>query len=124
MELFENEIINISRILNVAKYEATAEFEEKRLCRDYSINLKTYELVFFVSGGSNTEFCGVEILDCPGSMRYLPKGKGSGDYTVNNIKKGYCIDIYFDTEDEMPNEAIGFLKLDHLAEKFIKIYII
>lgn len=122
MLLFENEILNITRILNVAKVEASEKAEQTNLSVDYSPNLRVYELVFFVTSGSETSFCGVNILDCPGSLRYMPKGKNEGTYKVKNIKKGYCIDVYFDTEDEMPSQAIGFLQYDFLTEKFIKLY--
>ncbi len=120
MNLFENEIINIEKILTVEKIVAP----ENKVLKDmrYPTSPKTHELIFFVSGGSDTHFCGVDILDTLNSMRYLPKGEFAGEYTVKNIKPGYCIDIYFDTQSEMPSRAQGFLNMDFLRDKFIKIH--
>ena len=120
MELFENETINIERIVSVAKYVASEENLPRNI--KYSTALHTYELVFFVSGGGEAHFGGVDMIDAPGSMRYLPKGKSAGEYTVKIVNPGYCIDIYFDTKDEMPTRAIGFSEMDFLGDKFIKLY--
>ena len=118
MELFKNDALNISCIRNVKKYIAQENVQEV----SYSTNVKAYELIFFVSGGSNTHFSGVDMVDCENSLRYLPKGKHSGEYTVKNIKPGYCIDIYFDTDDDMPQKAMCFSDMKQLREKFTKLH--
>ena len=110
MELFKNDTLNISCIRNVAKYIARENARDV----SYSTNVKAYELIFFVSGGSNTHFSGVDMVDCENSLRYLPKGSHSGEYTVKNIKPGYCIDIYFDTDDDMPQKAMCFSDMSYL----------
>ena len=118
MNLFENDILNISAIFSVSKYVAK---NPKDIIK-YNSSLKSYELIFFVEGSSNTHFCGVDMIDAPNSVRYMPKDISDGEYTVKNIKPGYCIDIYFNTYDEMPDMAIGYENMDFLKDKFLKIY--
>lgn len=118
MEIF-NDTVTVSKIYTVDKIVAPEK--AKSLCVRYPTSTKTYELIFFVSGGSDTHFSGVNMIDSENSMRYLPKGNFDGEYTVKNIKPGYCIDIYFDTVEPLPSTAVSYLNMDFLRDKFIKI---
>ena len=122
MQLFSKDKINITRIHAINKYTVTEEDIKKSSISHHGTASKTYQLIFFVSGESDTHFCGVDIKDCPNSVRYLPKIDYEGEYTVKTYKPGYCIDIYFDTNDEMPCFATGLLDMAILKEKFIRIY--
>lgn len=122
MAIFTNEKTNISSIISVRKYEMSESFAKNNKTVKYSANLKTYELIFYVSSSSETHFCGVDILDKENSIRYLPKGNFNGKYTVRGLKAGYCIDVYFDTDAEMPLYPIGLYDYAILRDKFIKLY--
>ncbi len=121
MKLFENEIINISKIHTVAKYDFGDNFPAGTI-RNYNVTLPTYELIFFLEGESVTHFSGVKINDCESSIRYLPKGITDGEYHVTKLVPTVCIDIYFDTADPMPKSAIGFRNMHGLKSLFIKLY--
>ena len=120
MNLFENEIINISKIYTVNTYVSDKEFAKRT--NHYPVNLTTYELIFFISGEGSAHFAGRSIADMPDSLRYLPKGIPDGEYYVKKITPGTCIDIYFDTSDPMPDYAIGFKNMKELKPLFLKIY--
>lgn len=121
MELFENERINISGIRTVNLYESVGEAYDSCGRVSYGINLATYELIFFLSGRGITCFGEKTIEDMPNSIRFLPRGIGEGKYTVEKIEDGVCIDIYFDTEDEMPSFAVGLRNMNELRPLFVKI---
>ena len=120
MMLFENEMIHISRIHTVNKYETHKEDAGKSV--EYTTDLAVYELIFFFEGGDITYFGDVVIKDAAGSVRYLPKGITAGRYRVEQIQPGFCIDIYFDTPDPMPKQALGFQNMEELRNLFRKIY--
>ncbi len=122
MKLFDNDIFNISRIYRVDKYVTTDSVVNKNIMQKYSSNPKAYEMIFFVSGENTTHFCGINIKDCENSLRYLPKGNFEGKYEVKSTKPGYCIDVYFDTYEDMPQTAVGFQNFGFLKDYFIKIY--
>ena len=84
--MFSNGIINVTRIYSVDRVVARESSKGKTV--SYPSNLPTYELVFFVKGGSLTTFCGKEIKDEQGSIRFLPKGAGNGGYTVTDAVTG------------------------------------
>lgn len=119
--LFEDEIIHITKIRTVGMYETEKEFAESKLNR-YNVKLSVYELIFFISGENMTHFAGKNIQDMPNSVRYLPKGITDGEYYVEKFTKGVCIDIYFDTDDEMPQTALGLKNMKELKPLFLKIY--
>ncbi len=119
--LFENEVINISKIHTVNMYESKKEFDGKYIIQ-YNANLPVYELIFFISGEGITNFNDNVIKDEPNSIRFLPKGIGEGIYTVEKHIHGVCIDIYFDTLDEMPDYACGMKNMSELKNLFIKLY--
>ena len=121
MNLFENEVINISGIKTVNMYDSDIEFTNNNV-RHYDVNLSAYELIFFISGENETHFAGVDIHDVPDSLRFLPKGIPSGEYYVKKLKKGVCIDIYFDTLDSMPCVAMSLKNMNELNPLFFRIY--
>lgn len=116
LNLFESEIINISKIHTVNVYEGN-----NRLLKHYPVNLHTYELIFYISGNGMTHFSGRNIADIPDSLRYLPKGISDGEYYVQTTTPTVCIDIYFDTSDPMPDYAIGLKNVKELKPLFLKI---
>ena len=118
--MFSDGIINVTKIYSVDRITAPESSDGKTV--NYPSDLPCYELVFFFSGGSDTVFCGVELKDEPGSVRFMPKRAGFGGYTVSGIKPGYCIDVYFDADGDIPRTAFGLLNMDELKDKFEKIY--
>lgn len=122
MTLFENEHINITNICHINKYVTTDSQIRKNRFLKYSTDLRKYELIFFISGESETEFSNVNIKDQKNSLRYLPKGNFPGEYIVNRKAPGECIDIFFDTDIEMPKTAGTFENSEYLKDKFIKIF--
>lgn len=70
MELFENDAVNISRIYSVVKYDFR-ETHRPGAIKMYNVNLRAYELIFFLEGEGVTEFAGVVINDRENSVRYL-----------------------------------------------------
>lgn len=121
MKLFENEIINISKIHTVAMYTADDIFSDGNAV-SYNVNLPTYELIFFLEGENLTHFSGVNMIDSENTVRYLPKGVNEGKYTVERRSPSVCIDIYFDTPDPMPPIAACFKNMQRLKKLFVKLY--
>lgn len=120
MALFERDIVNITGIHTVKRYCMEQELPEGS--RRFSTELKTNELIFYVSGGGKAHFCGVDLVDEPGSLRFLPKGKNKGEYLVSHGQPGVCYDIYFDSDAPISSKAVGLRNMEHLAPKFEKIY--
>lgn len=121
MELFSRENIHISQIYTVNLYKLEANYPPKSV--KYNINLHCYEMIFFISGECTTCFGTELIQDRPNSIRYLPKGIKTGEYTVTEIvSPTCCIDIYFDTSDPMPTIASGYASMSRLRNLFEKIY--
>ena len=119
MNLFEDESVNITRIFLVDRFVTTAEDPETT---EYNAHLNTYELIFFLEGQNRTQVDGVVIDDLPGTIRYMPKGKTRGPYLVTRISPMTCIDIFFDTEDPMPERACSVRNVMALKDRFVKIY--
>ena len=91
---------------------------------NYSPNLPYCELIYTLGGESIVNFDGRTITEKDECIRYLPKGnrpKGS-KYTVDIIKPGKCIDVYFDTNSFNPKEMlfIDFYKNSSIRNMFIK----
>lgn len=119
MLLFDDEIINISRIHTIAMFDSSFE---KNSITHYSASLPTYELIYFISGESITVFNGIKLHRQESSLNYLPKGAKNGEYSVKRISGGLCIDIYFDTPDKMPDFALEIKNIPELKNLFVKIY--
>ena len=91
---------------------------------NYSANLPCCELIYNLKGESIVNFAGRTITETDDCIRYLPKGnrsKGS-KYTVDIIKPGKCIDVFFDTNSLNPKEMlfIDFYKNPSIRNMFIK----
>ena len=122
MFLFESEVINITKILSVDTYVTTEKEAQQSPTARYSSAPRAYELIYFLSGGCDTHFCGTDMRDTPDSVRYLPKGEFEGEYIVRNRCAGSCIDIYFDTDTPLPMTAMSFPNMSFLKNKFIKMF--
>ena len=119
MNLFENETLSISKIHTICLY-GKREITEKKL--KFNVCLPSYELIFILSGQAIVHFSGVDIVDSPDVVRYLPKGIENGEYTVDVDEAEFCIDIYFDTQDPMPDKAMSFKNFKELRPLFEKIH--
>lgn len=120
MKLFEDDKINISKIISVNRYE-TEEADRGKLFK-YCMGASHYELIFVFSGESTVIYGDRQIKDCRNSIRFLPKNVNNGVYNVSVTEPGACIDIYFDTDSPMPNFAIGLQNKEIFADAFLKIY--
>lgn len=119
MKLFDCETIHINKIYSVDKYSGYAK---PLSTKEFGTFFKTYEIVYYLSGENTTVVDGVEIHDCAGSVRYMPKGQSRGRYTVQRLSEyASCIDVYFDTDSPMPERAVGLLKNENLKDKFMKL---
>ncbi len=115
--LFENEMLNISKIGNVIHYHP------KELNFLYPGNLPFYELTCYIKGKSKVTFGGKTINMSPGDLIYLPKGVEDENYTVVASEPFAHYNIYFDTDAPMPKEAIHIsAEPDEFKNSFEKIY--
>lgn len=91
---------------------------------DYSPNLPCCELIYTLSGESIVNFDGRIVTEKDDCIRYLPKGNRpkNSKYTVDIIKPGKCIDVYFDTNSTNKKEMlfIDFYKNPAIRNMFIK----
>ena len=102
-------------------YEMKTDSSIKNIIH-YPSKLSAYELIFFISGELLTCFNGNMLKDTANSIRYLPKDISGGEYTVEKIASSLCIDIFFDTFDEMPDYAVSLKNMNELKPLFTKIY--
>lgn len=116
MNLFENDIISI-KLLTVGFYEG-----KECTHKSYNVNLPSYELIFTLSGEASVFFSDKNMLEAVDMVRYLPKGISRGVYTVDCLKDSTYIDIYFDTEDIMPDSALILKNMSELKPLFTKVY--
>ena len=119
MKLFENENIHVSKIYTVGLYKSEELFSDRNI-RHYNVTVSRYEMVYFLSGESLVRFGNTYLRDEPGAIRYLPKGVTEGEYTVEKLVHGECIDIYFDTPDPMPPEALILKNMHEVGHLFVK----
>ena len=64
----------------------------------------------------------VKLKDCPGSLRFIPKGTLKGKYIVENVSAPtVCVDVYFDIMGGPKCVSYSYdnKKLD---DKFLKLY--
>lgn len=71
----------------------------------YGPTLFRYELIYKISGETLTFYDGKKLYFSAGSVEFLPK-KEWVDYHVERLAYGDCIDIHFDTDCPLPDEAI------------------
>ncbi len=117
MRLFEEEIVTVSKIRTVGLFKSSTP-----AVKHYPVTLTTYELILHFSGEALVRFGDQFIKDEPNSLRYLPKDATDGEYTVEIIQPGFCIDIYFDTPDKMPGTAMALKNMTALKSLFLKMY--
>ena len=122
MKLFEKEAITISKIVTVDMYVTTEAMIKQKPIAVYGNNPKTYELILYIEGHTVTDYNNVIVENKKNSIRYLPKGKIDGEHRVERKEPTVCIDIYFDTTDEMPSVALGFNNQGKLCDKFQNLY--
>lgn len=121
MQLFENENIIISKLSSVQKFNSKVLYGGKKV-QEYPVNLKAYELIYQISGGTEVIFSNKKFAPTQDSVRFLPMGKTEGVYKSSALNHGECIDIFFLTDNEMPDEAILMKNMSELKPLFLKMY--
>lgn len=103
--MFEKELI-VTNIRTVILYDGTTFPSHS----DYNPNLPSCELIYTLDGESEVNFAGRNVREKSDLVRFLPKGNqpAGSKYTVDIIKPGKCIDIYFDTNLNTPDKMIIF----------------
>lgn len=120
--LFNNEQFNILQINNVVHY---APKGHKKY--NYPGKLPTYELMYYEKGDVVITFNGQTIHITEGDILFLPKGINNKQYTIY-VNEDFCLyNIYFDTKDYLPKEAIkitpGNIDFQTDYEKVYKIWL-
>ena len=111
-------IIDIKRVVLVGKdeyREQVISFTSNKTCCN--------ELIFHLSGESTVFFNGKRLEITKDSIRFLPQGE-IHEYIVKRKERGECIDIFFDTDVPVTNEAF-VLKLkqsEKIKSLFKKIF--
>jgi AraC-like DNA-binding protein len=98
---FESERFNISQIVSIAYYEPSCDKKDV-----YPGCLPTYELMFYTKGDTYLTFNGKRIHMRVSDILYLPKGIVNADYYVDITEKFALYNVYFDTDEEMPQVPI------------------
>jgi hypothetical protein len=96
---FDFNITGIHRVIMVGREEypeQITEFNPK--------SLRHNELIYNLSGHSKVFFNGKELLNAEKNIRFLPKGE-CFEYRVERIERGECIDVCFDTDVPISDEA-------------------
>ena len=78
------------------------EYPEKKT--SFGTWVKSNELIFHISGDVTVFFDKLIMETHPGTVRFLPRGEVSR-YEVDRHKPGDCIDIFFQTDRPIANEA-------------------
>lgn len=92
-------ITNIHRVIFVGKDEYTepiTSFSDKKTCSN--------ELIFHISGESTVFFNGKQMDITKNRIRFLPQGEVR-EYIVKRKVPGECIDVFFDTDAPISEEA-------------------
>lgn len=91
---------------------------------EYCLNLQRDELIYTLDGERRVNFDGRTVTEKEDCIRYLPAGNrpNGSKYTVDIIKPGKCIDVYFDTNLYNQKEMlfIDFYKNPSIRNTFIK----
>lgn len=120
MKLFESETFTVTKIHSVNLHE-TKECDLGKTMK-YNPKLTVNELVFFFSGRHETTFGKTFITDTAGTIRFMPKNQNCSEYTVKNFEQGFCIDIYFDSNDDLPTTAVSIKNIKELRSSFTKLH--
>lgn len=114
----ENFIITgIKRVIFVGKHE----YSERNII--FKNDLSCNELIFHLSGKGTILFNGKTLECTKNTIRFLPKGKNR-EYIVNNEENGECIDIFFDADRTVSEEAFVTVLLEnsHASLLFKRIF--
>lgn len=107
-------ITDIKRVILVGKdeyKEQVISFTSNKTCCN--------ELIFHLSGESTVFFNGKRLEITKDSIRFLPQGE-IHEYIVKRKERGECIDIFFNTDIPVTNEAF-VLKLNQ-SEKIKSLF--
>lgn len=110
-------ITKIDRVIFVGKDEYLNSMVS------FAGNLYHNELIYHIDGKSTVHFNG-KILDTEdNSIRFLPKGDNK-EYIVDKKERGECIDIFFDTDLPVSDEAfiIKLVENTNIKNLFKKIF--
>lgn len=91
-------ITKIHRVILVGR----DEYKEKTI--SFTNHLTSHELIFHFSGKSTVRFNGKTLKCEKDVIRFLPKGENN-EYLVEREECGECIDIFFDTDLPISEEA-------------------
>lgn len=110
-------ITDLKRVIFVGRNEYT----EKEL--HFTGELMSNELILHLSGNGMVRFNGKLLKCAENTVRFLPKGKNE-EYTVYDEEKGECIDIFFNTERPISDEAfvLSFKNNSRLKPLFKRIF--
>ena len=106
-------ITDIKRVILVGKDEY------KETVTTFKHNLCSNELIFKLSGESTVFFNGKQLDVKKDTIRFLPQGE-IHEYIVKRKEHGECIDIFFNTDIPVTNEAF-VLKLNQ-SEKIKSLF--
>ena len=120
--MFGNEKVIISDITSVIFIDTDNDNKAPKFSR-YGPKMAHYELIYKMSGESFTTFNGKKLHNLPGTVEFLPKTE-KADYMVERLERGNCIDIFFDTNSAMPDEAfvIDVSTNKNIKKMFEKVY--
>lgn len=114
--LFENEVMNITKLHKVICYHP-AKRDKYKGC------LPTYELILYVEGESTISFHGKKYKMEAERLLYLPKGLDNTDYSLCVHKDVTLYNIYFDTDLPLPDHPMQFtLKTGEIKQLYEKLY--
>ena len=105
-------IIDIKRVILVGKdeyREQVISFTSNKTCCN--------ELIFHLSGESTVFFNGKRLEITKDSIRFLPRGE-IHEYIVKRKERGECIDIFFDADVPVTNEAFVLKLLFRVFSSF------
>ena len=103
--MLDNQII-VTNIRAVVLYDSSTFAAHE----SYSPNLLFNELIYTLDGENSVNFVGQRATEKGDFIRYLPKGNRptGSEYTVDIIKPGKCIDVYFDTNSYISEDMLIF----------------
>lgn len=107
--------------IDQVKFVGREEYDLGKI--NFGANLKHNELIFHFSGQSVNYFNGKQFEISADTIRFLPKGENF-EYVVVRAEKGECIDIMFDAEGTVSEEAFVMKakKSEKIGNLFKKIF--
>lgn len=91
-------ITKINRVILIGKNEYP------NLKVSFADNLNHNELIYHINGKSTVHFNGKILNTKENTIRFLPKGENK-EYFVEKQERGECVDVFFDTDFPISNEA-------------------